>query len=131
MIDQDSDREKMLIELSKKNLTDTKVAIVLKIVDNYPNELVEDLSLMTAAKYYKGQISFDEGDIIMNNLFIGSAVQENITNNLELPTIAWECFLAFDAGEFFRKDDDKNIDPPDEYTKPLVEILLKKNKLIN
>ena len=130
MIDKDSDRERMMIALSKEILSRTEVAIILKIADDYPKELVDNLALETALKYWSGEISFDEGDIIINNIFIGSTVNENSYNNFELPTIAWECFLAFDSGEFNREGDDKTFAPPEKYTKPLVEILLKKNKLI-
>ena len=128
MIDKDSDRERMMIALSKEILSSAEIEDILKIVDDYPTELFENLSLQTALKYWRGEISFNEGDMIMNNLFNVSTVKER--NSTEIPTIAWDCFLAFDSGEFYRKDDDKTIAPPEKYTKPLIEILLKKNKLI-
>ena len=49
---------------------------------------------------------------------------------LAFSDIAWECFEAFDAGEYYRSTGDSKLDPVDIYTKPLIEELLKKmNKI--
>jgi hypothetical protein len=37
---------------------------------------------------------------------------------------------AFDAGEYYRETDDRSIDPSEKYTRPLIEILLRKRKEI-
>jgi hypothetical protein len=91
--------------------------------------LIEKLSLETALKYWNGQMSYEDGDIIMSNIFICCITNEINFKNYEFPTTAWECYLAFDSGEFYRTDD-KSIHPAEKYTKPLVEELLKKRNLI-
>lgn len=54
-----------------------------------------------------------------------------ILKNYEFPTIAWECYLAFDSGEYCRQEDSKSVDPAEKYIKPLIEELLKKRNLIS
>ncbi|MBD0332803.1 MAG: hypothetical protein ICV66_09115, partial [Chitinophagaceae bacterium] len=125
MINVDSITEKILVGLSKEILS---IAEIVNLFDNskdFPKELIEKLSLETALKYWNGQISYKDGDMIMNNLFIGCIHNENDFKNYEFPNTAWECYLAFDSGEFYRQDDDKSVDPAEKYTKPLVEVLLK------
>ena len=94
----------------------------------YPTKLIEELSLETATLYFKGEISFFEGDSIMNNIY--GFWSHFFFENFGFSKIAWECYEAFDAGEYYRSEDDPKLDPEDIYTKPLIEKFLKKyNKI--
>jgi hypothetical protein len=65
----------------------------------------------------------------MNNIFT-FWMNEHHVKNYAFSGIAWDCYLAFDAGEYYREDDDRNINPAEEYTKPLIEELLKNRQII-
>lgn len=94
----------------------------------YPTELIEELSLETATLYFNGDISFLEGDFIMNNLY--GFWSHFFFENFTFSKIAWECYVAFDSGEYYRTEDDSEIDPENVYTKPMIEKFLKKyNKI--
>jgi len=130
MVNQDQITEKILARLSKELLTTNKTVHLLNNPKDYPKELIEKLSIETALKYWNGEIGFDDGDRIMNNLCGSCIHNETDFVNYEFPTTAWECFLAFDAGEFYRQEDDKSVDPSEKYTKPLIAEFLRKRNLI-
>src|SRR5690606_20735496 len=96
----------------------------------FPKKLFEELSLATALRYWNGQITYRDGDCIMNNLYNYLMNNTAIDKSEEFFGITWDCYLAFDAGEFNRDNDDKSIEPSEKYTKPLIESILKKQKLI-
>ena len=121
-INQESNTEEILFGLLKGNPGTTGIVDLFNNSKDFPNELIDKLSLETALKYWTGQISYKDGDTIMNNI-IGCMRNE-------IPAIAWECYLAFDAGEFYRPGDEKTVEPAEKYTKPLIEELLKKRNLI-
>ncbi len=125
-----SNTEKILAELSKEIFKATEVSIILGNPIEFPTELIEELSLATALKYWNGKMGFEEGDCIMNNIYDFWVTNEYFCKNYGFSDIAWECFEAFDSGEYYRKDDDENIDPAEKYTKPLIEKLLRKRNLI-
>lgn len=64
----------------------------------------------------------------MNNLF--GFWSNGLPGNPDFPKAAWDCFSAFDEGEFYHTEDDRNVDPEEKYTRPLLEKLLQSNKLI-
>lgn len=130
MININSNTEKILDELSKGILSIAEIVYLFNDSKDFPKELIEELSLATALKYWNGQLSYQDGDMIMNNLFIGCIHNQTDFENYHFPTTAWECYLAFDSGEFYRPNDDKSVDPAEKYTKPLVEELLKKRNII-
>ena len=130
MINQDSITEKILVELSRKLLNTAEIVDLFSNSKDFPKEMLKKLSLETALKYWNGQISYQDGDTIMNNIFIGCIHNETDFENYEFPDTAWECYLAFDSGEFYRRDDEKSVVPAEKYTKPLIKELLKKRNLI-
>jgi hypothetical protein len=111
-------------------LSGIDIADIFKNPIEFPTELIEKLSLETALKYWKGNIDYSDGDSIMNHLYGFWLSDEKFYKNYGFSEIAWECYEAFDAGEYYREDDDKNIDPAEKYTKPLIEELLKKRQII-
>jgi hypothetical protein len=127
---QNSTTETILTELSKEILNNNQVGSILNNPTEFPKELIEELSLATALRYWNGQMTYRDGDCIMNNLYIYWMNISAIAKSYDFFCIAWECYLAFDAGEFYRDNDDRQIEPSEKYTRPLVESLLKKQKLI-
>ena len=117
-----------LKKLSVKILDFNAVDNILGNPKEYPTKLIEDLSIETAWKFYKQEISYLEGDFIMNNIYAFWIHQ--YCKEFGFSEIAWECYEAFDSGEFSRQSDDSELDPIEIYTKPLIEELLKKLKKI-
>ena len=117
-------------KLAKQLLNANQVSDVLINSKEFPAELIDKLSLATASKYWNGQIDYYAGDRIINNLFSFWIRNKSYFDDCEFPDISWECYNAFDAGEFYRNNDDKNIDISEKYTRPLVESLLRERKLI-
>lgn len=126
VIEQNSNTDKILAELSKEILSGNQVADILNNPKDFPTGLIEKLSLETALKYWNGQIDYREGDYIMNNIYAFWVSNEYYVQNCKFSEIAWECYEAFDAGEYYRENIDRRVDPAEKYTKPLVERLLKK-----
>lgn len=120
--------EAILADLSKGILNCDQINDILKHPFEFPTKLIEEISIATALKYWHRQLSYSEGDRIMNNLFIYWTASDFADKNHCV--FAWECYLAFDSGEFYRENDDKTIDPSEKYTRPLIETLLKNNKRI-
>jgi len=122
MINQDSNTEEALVGLLNGNLTYAEIVALFNHSKFTPSELIEKVSLKIALKYWNREISYQSGDIIMNRLI--SCMPD------EISSVSWECYLAFDAGEFYRPTDHQTVDPVEKYTKPLIETLLKKYNLI-
>ena len=118
----------ILAKLSKEILSGNQVAVILNNPQDFPTVLIEKLSLETALKYWHGQIDYEDGDCTMNNLF-NFWITKEYYENYEFSDIAWECYDAFDSGEFYRENDDRSIDPAEKYTKPLIERFLKKRQI--
>ena len=116
----------LLKSLSIEILDSDKIASVLGNPKEYPTKLIEDLSLETASKFYKKEISYLEGDYIMNNLYSFWTSNLYFFKNYSFSEVASECYEAFDAGEYYRSTDDPKLDPVNIYSKPLIEKLLKK-----
>ncbi len=121
-----SNIEKIIREI----LSGSEIDDILNNPLEYPSELIEKLSLETALKYWNGDIEYHEGDCIMNNVYGFWLYTDHYFNNYDFSEISWECYDAFDSGEYIRDEDDENVDPAEKYTKPLIEKLLRKQKLI-
>lgn len=131
MQNQDHTIEKILFELSKENLNKDIIVDLFKNSQDHVTQLIEKLSLEVALQFWNGQITYLTGDVIMNKLLnIGYIFNKIHSKEYEFSTIAWECYLAFDAGEYYPKGDDRTLEPSEKYTKSYIEEVLKKNKLI-
>lgn len=60
---------------------------------------------------------------MMNNIYVYLTHSDLLT---EAGVITWDIYLAFDAGEFYHEGDDRNEEPDLKYTKPFLEIAVKK-----
>jgi len=86
-------------------------------------EELDQISLQIAKGYLDGIYSFTEADTVMNNIYVYLTHSELLT---EAEVITWDVYRAFDAGEFHHRGDDMSEDPGFKYTKPLLEIAVKK-----
>ena len=126
----ENDLEIILVELSKEIIHPQEVSNILGKPINFPTELIENLALITAIKYWNDEITYEDGDCIMNNIYRFWWTNETFVENYGFSETAWECYEAFDAGEYDRIEDDKEVDPAEKYTKPLIEDMLKRRNLI-
>lgn len=130
MTTQKSDIERLLLALSNRILNTSEVSDILNNPRDFPSILIEELSIETALKYWKRQITYEEADCIVNNLYSFWVTNDYFVKIYEFSDISWKIFEAFDSGEYYRDSDDKRIRPDEKYTRPLIEDLLTKNKLI-
>ncbi len=124
------DIEKILTELSKDLFSGNDVGEILNNPTEFPTEIIQKISIETALKYWNGDIDYEAGDCIMNNIFGFWVTNEFFVQNYGFSDIAWDCYNAFDAGEYIRKEDGPEIDPVEKYTKPSIEKILRNRNLI-
>ena len=120
--------EYLFSELSN---TDKDIEVLLNNPTEFPTDIIEQLSIKTALSYWIGKIDYKTGDYIMNQIFGFWTTNQYYFENFVFPEIAWDCFNAFDSGEFYHNEDDREIDPIEKYTKPAIEKLLRDRKLIS
>jgi hypothetical protein len=113
-------------KLSKGILNKNEVNEILGDSQKYPFELIEKISIDIAEKYLSGEIDYLYGDNVMNNLYSYWTSNQNYFKNYGFGKIAFECYEAFDNGEYLRKRNKPNDNPTEFYTKPLIKELLDK-----
>ena len=126
MIDKNLTPEKVLKEL----LIGNELENILNNPKEFPSELIENLSIIVALKFFKNEISYADGDHIMNNIWGFWVTNDYYIKNYPIPDNVYECYGAFDAGEYYRTEDDTAVNPTEKYTRPLIEEFLRKlNKI--
>ncbi len=73
--------------------------------------------------YRDGNIEYYDADYVMNCLY---GYWLHYSADYGFGEIAWECFEAFDAGEYNHTGDDPDIDPVVKYTDRYIDELLNK-----
>jgi len=126
---QDTDIDKMLVSLSKDSLSAQEIHEILGNPQEYPVEKINQIAVATALKYWNREMEYLPGDIIMNNIILRYSAFGDIFPS-EQKGFAWECFLAFDSGEFFHPGDGPEVDPTEKYTRTHIEEILRMTKLI-
>ena len=88
-------------------------------------ELLDELACYVALEYSNGRMSFEDADAIMNSAF-GVSVSNQFwaEHDRTIPKAMYEVYEAFDAGEYYHRGDEDNVDPELKYTRPLVERFL-------
>ncbi|MBT2558277.1 hypothetical protein J7E24_10820 [Hymenobacter sp. ISL-91] len=122
--------ENILSKLSASLLNADQVAEILGNPLEYPTETIEIISIETALRYWNKEIEYITGDYIMNNIYSFWWTNDNYFAKYGFSDIAWECFDAFDSGEYRHPNDDTSIDPVDKYTRPMIKKFLLSQKLI-
>lgn len=81
-------------------------------------------SLEVARRYQAGALAFEHADRIMNGLW--GVLFGQPPEDIEIPEITEEIYVAFDSGEYHHPDDPRDVDPEAKYTRPLVAAALLK-----
>lgn len=84
--------------------------------------LSNELSVAVAEGYLQGYLLYDFCDGVMSGI-INAVVELGMTNDMPQP--AFSLYQAFDKGEWFRSNGPLETDPSDEYTKPVVEQIMR------
>jgi hypothetical protein len=89
-------------------------------------EFLDQFSIQIAKKYLSGELDFSFCDHIMNNIFGFMTTDEEFykLNNIDEGP-AFNIYLAFDRGEYYHSEEERNIIPADKYTKPDLIKLIK------
>ena len=92
-------------------------------------EFCNEVMVVTATQYHENSIDYSFADGVANNVygFMVSDYYLGVTEN-SLSEPAYSIYLAFDAGEYFHKNDDRSIDPEFKYTRPEIERILSEIK---
>lgn len=110
--------EEIWLELAKQENTS-----VTQVFDLFFSRL--------AYLYSTGCIDYYFGDIIANEAFSHWVISfDENHKNTGFPPKFWQVYLAFDDGEYHRKDD-KSDDPVVEHTNPQIFDFLKEHNIKN
>jgi hypothetical protein len=91
------------------------------------SEFYNAIAFRIAEQYHSGALSYTVCDHIMNDLW--EVVKDCFTPvHKEVPTLFYDVYLAFDAGEYYRTAD-RSDDPVAEHTKPMIEEILLRGSL--
>lgn len=110
--------------------SDTELDIILNHPTEFPSELIEKLSILIAIKYWNKDIDYYDANEMICKIYGYWITNELFFNNYAFPDISWDCYNAFDAGEYHHKEDNEMVDPIDKYTNSEIETLLKKIQII-
>ncbi|AJQ94822.1 hypothetical protein [Gynuella sunshinyii] len=115
-----------LLVLASKNELSERTAIEHARSHNLTLAQFANMFALALAQSYREQrYDFAFCDNAANWLF-GFMTDETFlaSNNNTLPSPAYDVYLAFDAGEYHHRGDDKDVVAEEKYTKPLIlEIL--------
>jgi hypothetical protein len=89
------------------------------ISDLTPPELLDQTAIYLARGFHRGELHFTFCDAVVNQLFAW------VTNGRG----SWQplfrtVYEAFDAGEYYHKEDSRDIDPVEKYTRPLIATIV-------
>lgn len=90
-----------------------------------PEAFCNEFSLQVAKGFHSGQLSYELCDNAMNYLFGFFTTPPMLGPDKSLPEPAMEIYLAFDAGEYYRRTDPPGTDPVEKYTRPQVAEILR------
>jgi prepilin-type processing-associated H-X9-DG protein len=108
------------MDLESEEIIDYCTANNLNFVA-FCNEILIHLSKV----YLSGKVNYSFADGVANNIHDFMVSDHYLdSNNNTLSDPAYSIYLAFDAGEYYRKEDDKNIEPHVKYTNPQLEAIL-------
>jgi hypothetical protein len=88
-------------------------------------DLLDEFSYIVASRYSANEIDFEEADAMMNALWAVCVSEEFwADHDRTIPSVTNAVYLAFDAGEYYRKTDPPGADPEVKYTRPLIDAFL-------
>lgn len=74
--------------------------------------LVNATAVELASRFLDGRCGFDAADMAINCLAGYAIARDN------RPDLLWNIYLAFDAGEYYRSDENRTLHPGEEFTRP-------------
>jgi hypothetical protein len=83
-----------------------------------PDDLYNRIALIVAERFDRGTLSYEDGDAVMNAIFILMMHGENPMESVEP---AWSIYLAFDAGEHPHGG---SATPVESFTQPQIRNIL-------
>ena len=99
-------------------ITEADVAVWVGECDGKRGQVFDEFARYLAVAFHERRLPFAFCDAVMNDL------HTVITNADEMrPDLFWKVFLAFDEGEFHRRDD-KSDDPVAEHTEPAIAAIV-------
>ncbi|QAX85416.1 hypothetical protein C2E19_16825 [Pseudomonas sp. DTU12.3] len=119
-----------------KGLNDANLDYVLAVIENAPNtelsvmceqlqidsrDLLNQLAISVARLFLTGTRDFHYCDEVMN-IVIGGIV--DLSMRTDMPQPAFSIYQAFDAGEYWHSDDDRDVFPWEKWTRPELERIL-------
>lgn len=88
-------------------------------------DLLDELSYVVASRYSANELDFEVADVVMNALWVVCVSEEFwVDHDRTIPPVTNAVYLAFDAGEYYRKSDPPGTDPEVKYTRPLIDAFL-------
>lgn len=88
-------------------------------------DLLDHISYVVASRYSANEIDFEIADAVINALRVACVSEEFWADyDRTIPPATNAVYLAFDAGEYYRKTDPPGTDPEVKYTRPLIEAFL-------
>lgn len=110
------DDENTRVEL--EGITEVEVARWAGEYDGNRGQVFDEFARHLAVAFHERRLPFAFCDAVMNDL------HTVITNaNDKRPDLFWKVFLAFDAGEFHRRED-KSDDPVADHTHPAIAAII-------
>jgi hypothetical protein len=88
-------------------------------------EAFDYLGLEIAKRYHQGQLSFEDADWAVNDMWGAMCQGRFLTEFFDFERAAVRVFLAFDEGEYRHQSDSDEVDPVKKYTDPLIGSILK------
>ncbi len=83
------------------------------------SRILDEVSMFVAQEYLEHRMSFDDADLIMNNVWgLAVALDANFGQ------ITYTVYQAFDAGEYRHSGDGPDVDLEKTYTVPAIKKLL-------
>lgn len=90
-----------------------------------PAEVLNELALRLAERYLAGALTYEFCDEVLNG--IANAIFD-LALITEFPQPAYALYLAFDNGEWARRDDPHGTLPSEKYTTPMVTTILRDHR---
>ena len=90
-----------------------------------PEVFCNEFSILVAKGFVKGELSYRFCDDAMNFLWGFITTPPVFGPDKNIPEPAFVIYQAFDEGEYYHSGDNREVDPVEKYTKPMVNEILR------
>jgi len=121
--------EVLVVDIFEKKANEMKFVEMALQNPNGIHDFFNNFALNLAQYYFENKITYEVCDFVATWLS-GVMINEKFLSieGYEVPSPAYDVFLAFDAGEYTHSNDDENIDPVNKYTNRQIEAILNANQ---